>query len=351
VVVDSGKFDWAQNDRFGGLTAPEPAYHGIRFYETFGDMAMVMHMKAVGLRDLGPALSPMNAFLILTGMETLALRMQRHCENALAVAEFLERHPQVSWVSYAGLKSSRYHALACKYLGGRGGSLFTFGVKGGYEAGIKVVEGCELLSHLANIGDTRSLILHPASTTHRQLTEHQRVAAGAGPGVVRLSIGLETVDDIISDLDQALRAAAGQAAPEARLLHRAEDVFQAVAQLDGLERLHQVVIDAFRLGLLHLVAARPSRRHDDRHLLQHGVAAHGLDQVESRHVRHDPVGNDEVEFLLVELLQRFGCAGRQGDLMNAELAQARGDEVPHHLLVIDNEHVEASHRRLHGALL
>jgi O-acetylhomoserine (thiol)-lyase len=208
VVVDSGRFDWAQNDKFGGLTAPEPAYHGLRFYETFGDMALVMHMKAVGLRDLGPTLSPMNAFLILTGIETLALRMQRHCENALAVAAFLERHPQVSWVSYAGLESSPYHALARKYLGGRGSSVFTFGVKGGYETGIKMVQSCELLSHLANLGDTRSLILHPASTTHRQLTENQRIAAGAGPDVIRLSIGLETVDDIISDLDQALRAAA-----------------------------------------------------------------------------------------------------------------------------------------------
>jgi O-acetylhomoserine (thiol)-lyase len=208
VVVDSGKFDWAQNDRFGGLTAPEPAYHGLRFYDTFGDMALVMHMKAVGLRDLGPALSPMNAFLILTGMETLALRMQRHCENALAVADFLERHPRVSWVSYAGLKSSPYHGLARKYLPKGAGSVFTFGVKGGYEAGVKVVENCELLSHLANIGDTRSLILHPASTTHRQLTEAQRVAAGAGPDVVRLSVGIETVDDIISDLDQALGSAA-----------------------------------------------------------------------------------------------------------------------------------------------
>jgi O-acetylhomoserine (thiol)-lyase len=207
VVVDSGKFDWAQNDKFAGLTEPEPAYHGLRFYETFGDMALVMHMKAVGLRDLGPTLSPMNAFLILTGTETLALRMRRHCDNALAVAEFLEQHPQVSWVSYAGLKSSPYHALARKYLPKGAGGVFTFGVKGGYEMGVKVVEGCELVSHLANIGDTRSLILHPASTTHRQLSETQRIAAGAGPDVVRLSIGLESVDDIISDLDQALSAA------------------------------------------------------------------------------------------------------------------------------------------------
>ncbi|MGH6960175.1 MAG: O-acetylhomoserine aminocarboxypropyltransferase/cysteine synthase family protein, partial [Dongiaceae bacterium] len=207
AVVDSGKFDWGQNDKFRVLTQPEPAYHGLRFYETFGDMALTMHTKAVGLRDLGPALSPMNAFLTLTGIETLPLRMERHCANALAVAEHLEAHPQVSWVSYAGLPSSKYHALAKKYLPGGAGAVFTFGVKGGYEAGIKVVEGCELLSHLANIGDTRSLILHPASTTHRQLTEAQRVAAGAGPEVVRLSVGLESVDDIIADLDQALRAA------------------------------------------------------------------------------------------------------------------------------------------------
>ena len=208
IVVDSGKFDWAQNGRFGGLTEPEPAYHGLRFYETFGDMALVMHMRAVGLRDLGPSLSPTNAFLILTGTETLALRMQRHCQNALAVARFLEGHPRVSWVSYAGLESSPFHGLAQKYLPAGAGSVFTFGVKGGYEAGFKVVEGCELLSHLANIGDTRSLILHPASTTHRQLTEAQRSAAGAGPDVIRLSIGLETVDDIIADLDQALAASA-----------------------------------------------------------------------------------------------------------------------------------------------
>ncbi len=207
AVVDSGKFDWAQNDRFRALTQPEPAYHGLRFYETFGDMALTMHTRAVGLRDLGPALSPMNAFLTLTGIETLPLRMERHCRNALAVAEYLEAHPRVSWVSYAGLSSSKYHALAKKYLPGGAGAVFTFGVKGGYEAGIKVVEGCELLSHLANIGDTRSLILHPASTTHRQLSEAQRVAAGAGPEVVRLSVGLETVDDIIADLDQALRSA------------------------------------------------------------------------------------------------------------------------------------------------
>ena len=208
AIVDSGKFDWAQNDKFPALTEPEPAYHGLTFYETFGDMALIMHTKAVGLRDLGPTMSPMNAFLTLTGIETLALRMERHVANAKVVAEFLESHPLVSWVSYAGLPSSPYHSLAQKYLPKGAGSVFTFGVKGGYEAGVKLVEACELFSHLANLGDTRSLILHPASTTHRQLTDEQRLAAGAGPDVIRLSIGIETVDDLIADLDQALAAAA-----------------------------------------------------------------------------------------------------------------------------------------------
>jgi O-acetylhomoserine (thiol)-lyase len=206
AVVDSGRFDWQGSGRFPALSDPEPAYHGLRFHDTFGDMALTMHTKAVGLRDLGPALSPMNAFLTLTGMETLPLRMQRHCDNALAVARFLESHAQVSWVSYAGLPSSSHHALARKYLPLGAGAVLTFGVKGGYEGGIRVVENCEIISHLANIGDTRSLILHPASTTHRQLDEDQRRAAGAGPDVVRLSIGIETVDDIIADLDRALTA-------------------------------------------------------------------------------------------------------------------------------------------------
>jgi O-acetylhomoserine (thiol)-lyase len=214
-VVDSGKFDWAQNDKYSGLTAPEPAYHGISFYETFGDLAYTNHAHAVGLRDLGPTMAPMNAFLTLLGCETLALRMERHCDNALAVAQFLSRHPGVAWVSFPGLPDNPYRARAEKYLAGRYGSLFTFGVKGGYAMGMKVVESCELWSHLANIGDTRSLILHPASTTHRQLTEEQREAAGAGDDTVRLSVGLETVEDIIADLDQALRramAASGKAA-------------------------------------------------------------------------------------------------------------------------------------------
>ena len=204
VVVDSGRFDWTQNDKFASLSQPEPAYHGLTFYETFGDMAYTTYSHAVSLRDLGPTMAPMNAFLTLLGLETLALRMERHCENALKVAAFLESHEAVEWVSYAGLKSSPYNDLAKKYIGGQGGALFTFGVKGGYEAGEKVVNAANLLSHMANIGDTRSLILHPASTTHRQLTEEQRIKAGAGPEVIRLSIGLETVEDIIADLDQAL---------------------------------------------------------------------------------------------------------------------------------------------------
>jgi O-acetylhomoserine (thiol)-lyase len=207
-VVDSGTFDWGLSDKFAGLNQPEPAYHGIRFWESFGDLAFTTHAHAVGLRDLGATLAPMNAFLTLLGTETLALRMERHCSNAAKVADFLNGHPRVDWVFYAGLADNPYHGLAQKYLGGQAGSVFTFGVKGGYEMGMKVVESCELLSLLANVGDTRSLILHPASTTHRQLTDEQRLAAGAGPDVVRLSIGLETVDDIIADLDQALATAA-----------------------------------------------------------------------------------------------------------------------------------------------
>jgi O-acetylhomoserine (thiol)-lyase len=207
VVIDSGTFDWAQNDKFKTLTAPEPAYHGLRFYETFGDLAFTVQGHAVGLRDLGATMAPMNAFLTITGIETLPLRMERHCANALAVARHLERHAAVSWVSYAGLESSPYRALAKKYMPKGAGSVFTFGLKGGYAAGVKLVEGVALFSHLANIGDTRSLIIHPASTTHRQLTEEQQIAAGAGPDVVRLSIGIESVADIIADLDQGLAAA------------------------------------------------------------------------------------------------------------------------------------------------
>ncbi len=212
AVVDSGTFDWAQNDKFPSLAKPEPAYHGLTFTETFGDLAFTIYGHAIGLRDLGPTMAPLNAYLTIMGSETLALRMQRHIENAQAVAEFLEKHAQVAWVSYAGLPSNRYYALAKKYMPKGAGSVFTIGVKGGYDAGVKIVESVDLLSHLANIGDTRSLIIHPASTTHRQLNPEQQVAAGAGPDVVRLSIGLESVDDIIRDLDQALNQAARLAA-------------------------------------------------------------------------------------------------------------------------------------------
>jgi O-acetylhomoserine (thiol)-lyase len=208
VIVESGKFDWTQGNRFPALTEPEPAYHGLRFYENFGDFAFTTKVRAVALRDFGPTLAPMNAFLILTGVETLPLRMERHVANAQAVAEFLAGHRQVAWVSYAGLPASPHHALARKYLPRGPGSVFTFGLHGGYEAGTRLVEHVRLFSHLANVGDTRSLILHPASTTHRQLTEEQQRAAGAGPDVVRLSIGLETATDLIRDLDEALAASA-----------------------------------------------------------------------------------------------------------------------------------------------
>ncbi|HUC17345.1 MAG TPA: O-acetylhomoserine aminocarboxypropyltransferase [Acetobacteraceae bacterium] len=206
VIVESGRFDWGADGRFPSLTEPEPAYHGLRFYENFGDFAFTTKARAVALRDFGPALSPMNAFLTITGIETLPLRMERHVQNAEKIARFLEAHPRVAWVSYAGLESSPYRALARKYLPRGAGGVMTFGVKGGYAAGIKLVESVRIFSHLANIGDTRSLILHPASTTHRQLTDEQREAAGAGADVVRLSVGLESAEDLIADLDRALAA-------------------------------------------------------------------------------------------------------------------------------------------------
>jgi O-acetylhomoserine (thiol)-lyase len=204
AVVDSGKFDWSAGGRYPALSEPEPGYHGLKFHETFGHLAFTVYGHAVGLRDLGPNQQPVNAFLTLTGIETLSLRMERHCQNAQKVAEFLAEHPAVSWVNYAGLPSSPYHALAKKYLPKGAGSVFTFGVKGGYEAGVRLVESVELFSHLANMGDTRSLIIHPASTTHRQLSPEAQQRAGAGADVIRLSIGLETADDLIRDLDQAL---------------------------------------------------------------------------------------------------------------------------------------------------
>ena len=208
MIVESGRFDWSQGGKFPSLSEPEPAYHGLNFYENFGDFAFTTKARAVALRDFGPTLAPMNAFLTITGIETLHVRMDRHVANAAKVAEFLAEHPRVAWVSYAGLPSSPYHELAKRYLPKGAGAVFTFGVKGGYAAGIKVVEAVQLFSHLANVGDTRSLILHPASTTHRQLSEEQRTAAGAGPDVIRLSVGLESAADLIADLDQALAASA-----------------------------------------------------------------------------------------------------------------------------------------------
>jgi O-acetylhomoserine (thiol)-lyase len=205
-VIESGKFDWAKSGKFPSLAKPEPAYHGLTFYETFGDFAFTTKARAVALRDFGPAMAPLNAFMTITGIETLHLRMERHVANAQKVAEFLDGHPAVAWVSYAGLKTSPYHDLAKKYLPKGPGSVFTFGVKGGFDAGVGVVEGVKLFSHLANIGDTRSLIIHPASTTHRQLALEQQIAAGAGPDVIRLSVGIENADDLIRDLDQALAA-------------------------------------------------------------------------------------------------------------------------------------------------
>jgi O-acetylhomoserine (thiol)-lyase len=206
LIVDGGKFDWG-SAKFPTLSEPCPSYHGMKLWETFGDMAYAIACRVLALRDLGPALSPMNAFLILQGVETLGLRMQRHCENGLAVARWLKANPKVAWVNYAGLEDNPSYAMHKKYCPRGAGSVFTFGVKGGYETGRRLVDSVKLISHLANIGDTRSLIIHPASTTHRQLEAADRAKAGAGDDVVRLSIGIENAADIIADLDQGLSEA------------------------------------------------------------------------------------------------------------------------------------------------
>ena len=208
LIVDGGTFDWMADGRYPALSQARPDYAGMVLGETFGNFAFAIAARVLGLRDLGPSLSPFNAFLILTGIETLPLRMQRHCDNAMAVATFLSKHPAVSKVSYPGLTSDPYHDLANRYCPKGCGAVFTFGLKGGYEAGIALVKNLKLFSHLANVGDTRSLVIHPASTTHRQLTDDQRIVAGAGPDTVRLSIGIEDVADLIADLDQALAASA-----------------------------------------------------------------------------------------------------------------------------------------------
>ena len=209
VIVDGGTFDWMADGRYPSLSQPRPEYSGMVLGGTFGNFAFAIAARVLGLRDLGPSLSPFNAFMILTGIETLPLRMRRHCDNALEVATFLSMHPAVSRVSYPGLPDDPYHALAERYFPKGSGAVFTFGLKGGYDAGVALVSRLKLFSHLANVGDTRSLVIHPASTTHRQLTDDQRVAAGAGPDTVRLSVGIEDAADLIADLDQALAPTAG----------------------------------------------------------------------------------------------------------------------------------------------
>lgn len=205
AIVDCGTYDWLGSKiRYKTLVDPNPSYNGMRLAETFGNFAFAIACRVMGLRDLGPAISPMNAFLILTGIETLPLRMAKHCENALAVAQYLEKHPGVAWVNYAGLPTNASYALQQKLCPKGAGAVFTFGLKGGYDAGKRLCSELNLFSLLANIGDTRSLVIHPASTTHRQLTPEQRAAAGAGDDVIRLSVGIEDIDDIIADLEQAL---------------------------------------------------------------------------------------------------------------------------------------------------
>jgi O-acetylhomoserine (thiol)-lyase len=212
VIVDSGKFDWS-NGKFPEFTDPDPSYHGLKYWDTFGNfpglgnVAFVFKVRVQLLRDLGPALSPFNAFLFLQGLETLALRMDRHSENALKVAKHLQDHPAVSWVNYPGLENHPSHALAKRYLKGKNGAILGFGIKGGLEAGKRFIESLELFSHLANIGDSKSLVIHPASTTHQQLTPEEQQATGVTPDFIRLSIGIEDIEDIIADLDQALAKA------------------------------------------------------------------------------------------------------------------------------------------------
>ncbi|MDZ4311890.1 MAG: O-acetylhomoserine aminocarboxypropyltransferase/cysteine synthase family protein [Cypionkella sp.] len=207
VVVDSGKFDWSASDKFPSLSQPEPAYHGLTFHAALGAMAFTFHSIAIGLRDLGMTMNPQGAHYTLMGIETLGLRMQRHIENAKIVAEYLEQDPRVEFVTYAGLHSSPYRKRAESITPKGAGALFTFAVKGGYDACVKLVDSVKLFSHVANLGDTRSLIIHPASTTHSQLDDEAKIRSGAAPNVVRLSIGIEDVKDIIADLDQALAAA------------------------------------------------------------------------------------------------------------------------------------------------
>ena len=206
VLVESGKFPWG-NGKFPGMTTPSRGYHGVIFHETFGDFGYVMKARMETMRTLGPAMAPMNAWLLLQGLETLHVRMDRHVSNALAVARFLEEHPQVSWVNYPSLPSSKYYELARQYMPKGAGAIMTFGIKGGQQAGVRFIEGVQFLSHLANVGDAKTLVIHPASTTHRQLSEEEQVKAGVTPDMIRLSIGIEDLDDILWDIDQALAKA------------------------------------------------------------------------------------------------------------------------------------------------
>ena len=206
VIVESGKFRW-DNGNFPEMTEPSPGYHGVRFYETFGDFGYTMKARMEIMRTFGPALSPLNAWLLLQGIESLHVRMERHCANAMAVAKFLEGHSQVAWVNYPGLPGSKYHALAQKYLPKGASGLLNFGVKGGAKAGEKFIEAAQFMSHLANIGDAKTLIIHPASTTHRQMSDEEQLKAGVTPDMVRMSVGIESLDDILWDIDQALVAA------------------------------------------------------------------------------------------------------------------------------------------------
>jgi O-acetylhomoserine (thiol)-lyase len=212
VIVESGKFPW-DNGNFPVMMEPSKGYHGVRFYETFGDFGYIMKARVETLRTFGPALSPFNSFLFIQGLETLHLRMERHCSNALAVAKFLKDHPAVTWVNYPGLPDNPYHELSKKYLPEGVGSIFTFGIKGGKEAGVRFIESVQLLSHLANVGDAKTLVIHPSSTTHRQLTDEEQLTAGVTPDMIRISVGLETIDDIIWDIEQALEKSQVNAQP------------------------------------------------------------------------------------------------------------------------------------------
>jgi O-acetylhomoserine (thiol)-lyase len=206
VIVESGKFDWG-NGNFPEFTTPSPGYHGVIFHETFGDFGYTMKARMEIMRTFGPSLAPINAWLLLQGIETLPVRMDRHCASTLAVARFLQAHPQVAWVNYPGLTEDRFHALARKYLPRGASGLLNFGVKGGARAGEAFIEAAQFMSHLANIGDAKTLIIHPASTTHRQMSEAEQIRAGVLPDMIRMSVGLESLDDILWDIDQALAAA------------------------------------------------------------------------------------------------------------------------------------------------